>query len=74
MATPGQYSVTYDPDDEPTRPDGIADVSLAVITSVARQQDATTRRRLKKLVEAWSGLNTAQRTLLEELAVELTGR
>jgi len=67
---PGQYA--YAPDEEePTRPDGMADVAMSTIISISRLHCTDDRKRIARLLTAWQGMSTDQRVLFEALAAEL---
>ncbi len=68
--TPGQYSYVPD-EDEPTKPDGMADIAMSTIISISRQHCADDRKRLAKLLSNWQNGTAEQRALIEAVASEL---
>jgi hypothetical protein len=61
-------------DDEPTKPDGIADPAALLLLRMHNELDPVVRKRLSRLVESWGACNNEQRVLIEELAFELSLR
>jgi hypothetical protein len=68
-----EYSYVTD-DDEPTKPDGIADPAALLLVRLHSELDPVARKRLTRLVESWAACSNEQRVLIEELAFELSLR
>jgi hypothetical protein len=73
MSKSAEYSYVTG-DDEPTKPDGIADPAALLLLRMHSELDPVVRKRLSRLVESWHACTNEQRILIEEMAFELSLR
>lgn len=69
MTKSAEYSYTYD--EEPTKPDGIADPAALMLVRLYGELAPIDRRRLARLVECWYSCDLDGRILTESIAEKL---